>query len=80
MDEAKKGGSPGEILDRAEQALRTLHLLEGRRLLSQVQDVHEDAVVQRRNALWARLAPDPIIPLLLVLCLLLYVLSVVTHL
>lgn len=67
--------APNETLDRAEAELRRGHFAAARKLLkkSADSDARSDAASDRRQSLWARLSPDPMIPWLVLACLALYV-------
>lgn len=61
-----------EVLDQAEQALKTGHFAAARKLLAQPQGQSPE-LNERRAALWNRMAPDKMIPILLALCVILFV-------
>jgi len=60
-------------LDRAEQALKTGHFAAARKLLSQPLPPSTPELAERRKALWNRMSPDKMIPILLGICLLLFI-------
>jgi hypothetical protein len=68
--------SAATLLDRAEQALKSGHFAAARGLLRQVaedkQASVDEVLVARLATLRERLSPDPLIPILILLCLFLY--------
>ena len=77
MSDANDGKTDdaNRLLDDAEAELKRGHFAAARELLSRsakLDDKSQEAA-ERRAQLWARLAPDPIIPWLVAACVILYI-------
>jgi hypothetical protein len=74
-DKESSTGAEG-LLDEAAAELKRGHFAAARKLLDASQRASggdEKSVAEKRAALWARLAPDPLVAWLVAACLVLYV-------